>query len=150
MNSEKNNYIITNNGKKLFYNADIFDFIKDQEYTTKQKKFHHHIDKISSIMVQPSSSSPQITRGNAIDVTKLIVKLGSFVNPSNKNYMFENDTFIDTSDTLEKLNILKTLFEKYCLSKIPYQKNIEEYLWSIYFIIEEIIRIIKKKEMFIF
>jgi len=133
----------------MFNNAYIFKLIKDQECTTKQKKFHFHIDKIISIMIQSSSSSPQITRGIAIDVTKLIVKLGGFLNPSNKNYIFENNVSIDTSDTLEKLKVLKQLFEEYCLSKIPYQTNIEDYLWSIYFIIEEIIRILRKKELLI-
>lgn len=150
MNLKKDNYILTNTSEKIFYNVDILKEInRNRQYTTKQKSFHNQIDYICTILSRPLSTSPQIARGNAIDVEKYIIKLGRFVNPANKNFVFA-DTYIDTTDTLNKLNLLKERFSNYCLSifkTIPYKSNIEEEdsLLSLNFLIKEIIRTVEKE-----
>lgn len=108
--------------------------------TTNQDEFHKVIDNISNLIIAPSVNSPQIMRGRAQDVYKLMNRdFSKFLRPTSKQWLFQEP--IDCPYTLKKLWILNSQFDRYCCTKIPetyktHCKDLQEYVKSAIMLIE--------------
>ena len=78
------------------------------KYTPNQAKFHETIDNISDIMTAPNVNSPQIVKGRAQDVYKLVSRdFSKFFRPTSKHWLFKEP--IDGTPTLQKLIITQSI-----------------------------------------
>lgn len=94
--------------------------IKKRMYTKHQSEFHDMIDRLMSLMSANMSTAPQINRGRARDVHKLItIDFSKYFNPSNPRWLFKES--IVTDITLQKLNHVNNQLTNYCKTKVPIQ-----------------------------
>ena len=66
--------------------------LKDESvnYTQNQANFHETIVNISDIVIAPNVNSPQIIRGRAQDVYKLVSReFSKFLTPTSKYWLFK-------------------------------------------------------------
>jgi hypothetical protein len=69
-------------------------------------------------MSSSKTDEPQITRGRAQDVHRLMTKdFSKFFRPSSSSWLMKEP--MSPRDTLQKLESLKNQFTKYCNIKIP-------------------------------
>lgn len=114
-------------------------------YSEKQMFFHDFIDKISQIMTPCFNGTPQLCRSQAQDVHKHICTLGKFVNPLNKECIF-NRINLNIQETVVKLNHLRLDLMRYSCVNLTHDKLLQEHCYELNIYIETIIKYIIKKD----
>lgn len=87
--------------------------------TYRQVELHDTIEEAIGLMMLPPSDSPQIARGRAQDVYKLLKRVGQrFLNPKGARWIFK-DADIDREDTIARLRKMAIELKKFTVTKIP-------------------------------
>ncbi len=133
--------------QNMFSNDNTQTWFIPPPYTEEQINFHNYIDKISNIMNPYVLGVPQLCRSQAQDVHKLIMGLGKFMNPIDKNFIFKINN-IETEDSLQKLNVLQFNLIKYCNTRLPNNTIIKEHCEELHLHLQTTMNFIKKKTAF--
>lgn len=87
--------------------------------TRRQLELHHHIDHAINIMNKPVSCSPQICKGRAQDVHRMITIIGRrYLNTIGSRWIFK-DPDIHRDVTLEKLRTMKDALARFVVLNVP-------------------------------
>lgn len=113
--------------------------------------FHRSIHAIEKKICQsPIVNSPQIVFHWVVDIAKSVTKLGVYMNPSHKLYIFGKQSviFTETVDILSRLRAKYNELVQFLVIQDTLSWEIRDYITNSLLVLDEIVRITENKHIF--